>query len=281
MANDLSKRPQPQPRRGPVLATVVAAGRITPNMIRVTLSAREFADVPPDCAGGHCKLMLPDPGQSVEDFAGQLIDGPKPVTRTYTVRYARPDAEEIDVDFVAHGDEGPASAWAARAQPGDVIGFAGPGAPKLTEFDADFYLFAADMSAIPVVAAGLEALPPDARGVAIFEITSPEDRQEITAPPGISQHWLIHDDPHKASRAQIQMVEAMQWPEGRVRTLIAGETGVVRSLRLFLRGDMGVDRRHVYASGYWRIGLAEDEHQKVKRAETEADEAQLSQTSGG
>ncbi|MBO6626552.1 MAG: SIP domain-containing protein, partial [Roseicyclus sp.] len=93
--------------------------------------------------------------------------------------------------------------------------------------------------------------------------------------------WLIHDDPHRASREQVRIVEALRWPEGRVRTLIAGETGVVRSLRLLLRGDRGLDRRDVYASGYWRIGLAEDEHQKVKRAESEADEARLSQVNGG
>jgi hypothetical protein len=44
---------------------------------------------------------------------------------------------------------------------------------------------------------------------------------------------------------------------------------------------MGVDRQQDYVSGYWRMGLAEDEQQKVKRAEIEADEAQLSQVSGG
>ncbi|MBO6604353.1 MAG: siderophore-interacting protein [Roseicyclus sp.] len=281
MAKLPSKPTTGQPRRITALAQVVQAGRLTQNMIRVTLSAPEFAGLPATCAGGHCKIMLPAAGQSIDAFRTQLADGPKPVTRTYTIRNARPETREIDIDFVAHGDDGPASAWAARARAGDVIGFAGPGAPKLTEFDADFYLFAADMSAIPVVAAGLEALPRDATGMAIFEITSAGDRQQIDAPPGVTQHWLIHDDPHRASREQVRIVEALRWPEGRVRTLIAGETGVVRSLRLLLRGDRGLDRRDVYASGYWRIGLAEDEHQKVKRAESEADEARLSQVNGG
>ncbi|MEM7721111.1 MAG: siderophore-interacting protein [Pseudomonadota bacterium] len=269
-----------KPQRVSMVMDVVGSRYMTPNMIRVTLTASEAAVIPASIAGGHCKIMLPGEGQSREAFADQFANGTKPVTRTYTIRHARPEAREIDIDFVAHGDEGPASAWAARAKPGDFIGFAGPGVPKLTEFNADFYLFAADMSAIPVVAAGLEALPKDAKGLAVFEIISPEDRQEIDAPPGIAQHWLIQSDPHVASTAQIELIKSMPWPLGRIKTLIAGETGVVSALRLFLRGDMALNRLDVYASGYWRIGLAEDEHQKVKREEVEADEAKLAQTKG-
>jgi NADPH-dependent ferric siderophore reductase len=275
MANDLAPVPDLKPRRISAVLEVRAARRVTPNMIRVTLTGPDLSAIPAWIAGGHCKLMIPEPGQSRCGFEDRFFNGPKPVTRTYTIRHARPGACEIDVDFVAHGDDGPASAWAGRARPGDVIGFAGPGMPKLTEFDADFYLIAADMSALPAAAAALEALPRDARGVAIFEVTAPEDRQEIDAPAGLSQHWLLHPDPHQPSRAQVGMVEAMPWPEGRVRTMIAGETGVIRSLRLLLRQDKGLDRARVYASGYWRIGLAEDEHQKVKREIDAADEAAL------
>jgi NADPH-dependent ferric siderophore reductase len=275
MASDLSSLPDRKPQRISAVLEVRAARRLTPNMIRVTLSARELAAIPSLIAGGHCKLMIPEPGQSRSAFEDRFHDGPKPVTRTYTIRHARPEACEIDVDFVAHGDDGPASAWAGRAQPGDFIGFAGPGLPKLTEFDADFYLIAADMAALPVAAAALEALPRNARGLAIFEVRAPEDRQKIDAPAGVLQHWLVHPDPHQPSRAQLDLVETMPWPGGRLRSLIAGETDVVRSLRLFLRQDKGVERTRVYASGYWRIGLAEDEHQKVKREIDAADEAVL------
>ncbi|MEO1538483.1 MAG: siderophore-interacting protein [Pseudomonadota bacterium] len=259
---------------------VVGSRYITPHMIRVTLTAPEAAVIPARIAGGHCKIMLPGRGQSRQAFVDQFNTGPKPVTRTYTIRHARPEAREIDIDFVAHGDEGPASAWAERAQPGDFLGFAGPGLPKLTAFDADYYLFAADMSAIPVVAAAIEALPQDAVGLAVFETIGKDDRQEINAPPGIAQHWLIQSDPHIASTAQIEHITSLPWPAGRVKTVIAGETGVVRALRLFLRGDKALDRSDVYASGYWRIGLAEDEHQQVKRAEADADEAMLAEKTG-
>ena len=46
--------------------------------------------------------------------------------RTYSVRRLDTAAGELDVDFVLHGDESPASWWAARAQPGNVLGIEAP-----------------------------------------------------------------------------------------------------------------------------------------------------------
>lgn len=263
---DLKTPPRGKP--GPRLVTVKAARRITPHMIRLTLTGAALSDVRAGCEGANCKILLPAPGQGREDFARQLRDGPRPVTRTYTVRHWRPDALELDVDFVDHGLDGPASAFANRAVPGDVCGLSGPGPVKVSEFAADWYLVAADMSALPVAAATLEAMPRDARGVAIFEITSAEDRQEIDAPEGIAQHWLMHPDPHVPSTAQEEMIRGLDWPEGRVQTCVAGESGAIRALRAYLHQERGLDRRDAYVSGYWKIGLVEDQHQVEKRRES-------------
>ena len=173
--------------------------------------------------------------------------------------------QELSIDFVAHGDEGPASRWASSVRAGDFLGFAGPSEPKVIDFDADWYLVAADPSAIPVAAVALEAMPRDAKGVAIFEITSALDQQEIDAPAGIKIHWLVHSDPHKASTRQEDLIKAMEWPQGRVKTCIAGESAVIRSLRGFLTIEKQVPREDTYISGYWKIGLIEDQHQKAKR----------------
>lgn len=256
------KRPAPQ------VLTVTSARHLTPNMIRVTLTGPGLAEMREGCEGANCKLLFPAPGQSADDFAEQLANGPRPTVRTYTIRHLRKDTLQLDIDFVAHGDEGPASAWALNAAPGDVIGFAGPGPNKVTHFEADWYLVAADMSALPVAAATLEQMPRDARGVAVFEITSPDDRQAIDAPDGIEMHWLVHADPHLPSIAQETFIRRLPWPEGRVQTCIAGESGVIRSLREYLAKEKRLPREDTYISGYWKIGLVEDEHQKVKRAES-------------
>ncbi|MEM6371285.1 MAG: siderophore-interacting protein [Pseudomonadota bacterium] len=254
-------------RPGPRVLRVKRAWRLTPNMIRVTFAGPELAGFPEGREGGNCKLMLPDVGETHADFTARLANGPAPVRRTYTVRHFRPDVQELDIDFVAHGDNGPASRWAGHAQEGDFLGFMGPSPSKVTDFSADWYLVAADPSALPVAAATLEAMPRDAKGVAVFEVTAPDDRQEIDAPAGIEMHWLVHPDPATPSTQQEAFIRALEWPSGRVQTCIAGESGVIRGLRAFLHQEKKVPREDTYISGYWKIGLVEDEHQKAKRAE--------------
>ncbi|PIB24055.1 NADPH-dependent ferric siderophore reductase [Amylibacter kogurei] len=256
-------------RPGPRLLTVKSVYHLTPNMIRVTFQGPELAGIAENCAGANCKIFMPADGQSREDFAHELENG-RPTVRTYTVRAYRADQLEMDIDFVDHGDEGPASAWACNAKAGDFLGFRGPSALKLNEFYADWYLVAADMSALPVAGAVLETMPRDAKGVAIFEITSPEDKQDINAPKGVDIHWLVHENPHHASSAQEDFIRAMDWPTGTCQTCIAGESGVIKSLRGFLANEIKLPREDVYISGYWKIGLIEDEHQKMKRAEAAA-----------
>ncbi|MEM9138553.1 MAG: siderophore-interacting protein [Pseudomonadota bacterium] len=254
-------------RPAPRLLTVEKAWFLTPNMIRVDFTGPELDGFPEGREGGNCKLMIPEPGESRAAFADRLANGPPPVRRTYTVRRYDAAAQRLSIDFVAHGDNGPASAWAGRAKPGDFLGFAGPSTPKVTHFEADWYLVAADPSALPVAAATLEAMPRDAKGIAVFEITAAEDRQDIDAPDGVEIHWLVHPDPHQPSTAQEEFIRSLDWPEGRVQTCIAGESGVIKPLRAMMHQEKALPRQDVYVSGYWKIGLVEDEHQKMKRAE--------------
>lgn len=261
IANKVTKR------SGPRILSVKKAYYLTPNMIRVTFAGPELEGFPTGCEGGNCKIMLPQPEETKDAFIKRIESGERPVRRTYTVRHYRKDAQELDIDFVAHGDNGPASSWAMRAKEGSFLGFAGPSGPKVTYFEADWYLVAADPSAIPVAAATLEAMPRDAKGVALFEVTSLDDKQEINAPDGIDVHWIEHTEPSEDSDAQEAFIRTLDWPEGRVQTCIAGESHVIRSLRAFLQHEKQVAKKDLYISGYWKIGLIEDEHQAYKRAE--------------
>ncbi len=247
------------------LLTVKSAWHLTPNMIRVVFAGPELEGFPEGCEGGNCKLMFPEVSETKDSFADRLAKGPAPVRRTFTVRKFDAETGELNIDFVAHGDEGPASRWATHAKPGDFLGFAGPSGPKVTHFEADWYMVAADPSAIPLAAATLESMPRDAKGIAIFEITSDEDRQTIDVPPGFDVHWLVHPDPYAPTTAQESLIRSLDWPDGRVQTCIAGESGVIRSLRAYLLQERQLPREDTYISGYWKIGLIEDEHQKLKR----------------
>lgn len=236
-------------------------------MIRVTCKADWMTALDAGIAGAHFKLFIPKPQQPDETFLAELENGPRPDVRTYTIRYVRPDAGEIDIDFVDHGDAGPASAWARRCAVGDIAGFAGPGPIKLKDYYADTYVVAADMSALPVAAATLEAMPRDAKGVAFLEVTSPEDKQDVIAPEGVDVHWLVHPDPHRVGTQSIDHISALPAFTGTVQTCIAGESGMIKALRQEIINRRGVPKGDAYISGYWKIGLIEDEHQQQKRAE--------------
>ncbi len=256
------------PRRKTRLLHVARSVRMTPNMQRVTLGGSDLADFPGEQESAHIKLFLPEAGQSSEEFGRQVQSGSKAITRrTYTVRHHRPDALELDIDFVVHEGGGPACDWALRAGPGDIIGVAGPGPIKAPDRESDWFLFGADMAAIPAAAAALEALPQDAVGHAVFEITSDDDIQPVSAPPGIMIHWLVHEDPHVSSAQQLEFFRTLDWPTGQPGVFVAGESGAVAGLRSYLIKERGLDKRKMYISAYWKIGLIEDQHQIEKNAE--------------
>ena len=108
---------------------------------------------------------------------------------------------------------------------------------------------------------------PAGRGVAIFEITAAEDKQDIDMPAGITVHWLVHPDPAQPSDAQETLIRSLAWPDGRIQTCIAGESGVIRTLKALCLKEKKVRRDDACISGYWKIGLVEDQHQKLKRTE--------------
>jgi len=254
------------------MAEVVRSRRLTPGMHRVTFGGEDMADFPAGQESAHIKLILPEPGQDRHEFESLIAEGNAKSfrRRTYTVRHHRPADNEMDVDFVVHEGGGPACDWALAAQPGSFLAMGGPGPKKAPHPAADWYLFGADLSAFPAAAAALEDLPADAVGKAIFEIPSEDDRQALDAPKEIDIHWHVHSDSHRISERQLAFFRDLEWPAGNAGVFAAGEGHAVKMLREHLLNERGMDKREMYLSSYWIIGLAEDEHQVQKRAENAA-----------
>ena len=104
------------------------------------------------------------------DLARSLPDEHRPRPRRFTVRHWDPDARELTIDFVAHGDVGYAGSWAQRAAPGDRLQFRGPGGGYSPRPDADWHLLIGDESALPAISASVESLPASARVVAMIVV---------------------------------------------------------------------------------------------------------------
>lgn len=241
---------------------------ITPHMLRIALTDDDLSDFPTGQESANFKLVIPRPGQE-EIPSPPWTDENKPTIRTYTLRRFDEQAREVIVDFMIFGEPGPGGTWAQNARVGDAIGFAGPGPAKLPDEDADWYLIGGDMSALPAASAILERLPRDAKGYAIFHVLSHDDIQPIDAPEGIQFTWRVDPTPDVLAQGLIDAVASIDWLEGSPAVWIAGEGGAMREIRRLMKKERDVDRRRLYVSAYWEIGMNEDRHQVVKRAELE------------
>ncbi|WP_338694652.1 siderophore-interacting protein [Streptomyces sp. Q6] len=275
----MAERPARKPRKARS-AQVVRTERLTPHMQRVVIGGDGLADFPAELeyTDHYVKLLFPPAGVTyAEPFDAERVreELPReqwPVTRTYTVRAWDAAARELTLDFVVHGDEGLAGPWAARVQPGETIHFMGPGGAYRPDTAADWHLFAGDESALPAVAAALEALPEGTRAHAFLEVEGPEEEQKIDSPVEVT--WL-HRAGRPVGQALVAAVTGLDFPEGRLHAFVHGEAGFVKELRRHLRVDRSVPREDLSISGYWRLGHNEDGWQASKRdwnAQVEAEQ---------
>ncbi len=148
-----------------------------------------------------------------------------------------------------------------------------------------------DETAAPAIARILEDAPRDLRGLAFIEVPEGADVLPIDAPTGVEVHWLprgdaahglrviptvldyLGDTGHSEITVQDAEGEDLVWEtpvysgsgesipssEGSADDRyfwIAGESGVVTTLRRHLVKDLGIDRTQVAFMGYWRRGVA-------------------------
>lgn len=247
---------KPEPR----VLDVKGIKDITPNMRRITLGGQGIKDFPVDQESAYIKLMFP---QSQNE---------KPIMRTYTIIKQRDN--EIDVDFVLHGlnhkgAEGPASHWAKTCVIGDSVLIGGPGAKKLINPQADWFLLAGDMSALPAITVNLAQLPKDAAGYAVIEVLSEDDKQLLQKPENITIEWVVNTVTTESRYPLLDKVKTLDWLDGEMAVWIACEFNSMRALRQYFKQEKQVAKSHLYISSYWKLDSSEDEHKVVKRQDAE------------
>jgi NADPH-dependent ferric siderophore reductase len=265
--------PTARPPRPQVVLEVLASETLSEHMVRLTLGGEGFAAYRnKDATDKYIKLLFADPALGLEPpydldaLRARLAPEQLPVRRTYTVRRVDEEARTLQVDFVVHGDDGIAGPWAAAARPGDRVCFSGPGGMYRPDPEADWHLLAGDESALPAIAAALEAMDDSARGIAYLEVAGPEDELALAAPPGVALHWLHRGGVFtpESTRLAAAVMEGA-WLPGQVQVFAHGEREMVKALRRYLADEKGVDRRRMSLSAYWAFGRAEDTFQAEKR----------------
>lgn len=187
---------------------------LSPSLARFVFTGEDVAQMHTLAADQRIKIFFPSangqppqlPKQGSWQEARRGLDAQSnPPMRTYTIRALRREAREVDVDFVLHGVNGPASAWATRACIGDRLQIV---APNLA-FDGDpggyewqppkalrTLLLVGDETALPAIAGILEQMVvdyPDVPVQAFIEVPCEEDCVELSCSAATELNWLPRD----------------------------------------------------------------------------------------
>lgn len=249
---------------------------ITPHYIRVILKSDQAIDFDKCTPGANNKIFIPPLGKKEVQFAsfdaekGEWVmpeEDVKPIVRTYTHRKYNPKTQEITIDFVNHGENGPASAWARKATLGDQLGVAMKIRETVHYPNVDWYLLVGDATAIPVISCILESLPASARGYCLIEIPSEHDFHPELKHDGFEFQWLINPEPEKGSSLP-HLTMDVQLPINLSKfAYVACEYSSVKELRSYFKDNLGWSNKDFYAFSYWKAGVAEDKSAQDRREE--------------
>ncbi|WP_336335812.1 siderophore-interacting protein [Pseudomonas putida] len=184
---------------------------LSPSLARLVFTGPDVAQMATLAPDQRVKLFFPAPDGSLPVLPADahwktahsaLPPAQRPPMRTYTIRALRREALEVDVDFVLHGVNGPASAWATHAQVGERLQMVAPnlayaGDPGGYEWKPPQgvrnVLLVGDETALPAIAGILEQLAdtqPELAVQAFIEVPLEADCLDLRHGDATELHWL-------------------------------------------------------------------------------------------
>ena len=245
---------------------------LTPGLVRVVLGGPGLAGLAmPDATDTYVNVAIRPAGAPyAEVFEPAVVRDSYPqevwpVRRRYTVRYWDQAARRLTLDFVVHGESGTAGPWAASVAPGDVLVFEGPGCGYKPDPEADWHLMVGDESALPAIAASMEAVPAGTRVVVRVVCDGPDHEILLPSPGDLDLRWLHRTGAADDVDLLADAVSDLEFPAGRVHAFVHGEAQEIRAVRRHLLTERGLDRRDMSCSPYWRRAMDDEAWRKVKR----------------
>lgn len=240
---------------------VVRTRLVSPQLLRVTLHGPDLADFVSASFDDHVKVFFPQGGADKPAMPEVGPNGPvfaegkpRPPARDYTPRRYDAAAQELDIEFVLHGD-GPASTWAAQAQPGQYLGVGGPRGSFVVPKEFDWHLLVGDETALPAIGRRLEELGANTRALVVVEV--PDAAAEIPLPSAanVEVHWLHRGNGPEGSLLE-PALRKIGLPHGEGYVWAAGESAAIKAVRQHLVAERGIAKTRIRASSYWKRGAA-------------------------
>ncbi len=227
---------------------VERSDRLTPGMLRITLSGEDLADFRSLGFDDHVKLFVPTPSGKAE-------------RRDYTPRRFDASSRILVLDFAIH-NAGPATRWALDARPGDTVQIGGPKGSSFVSPDVQRWLLIGDETALPAIGRRIEEAAEGTQIISVAAVTGPQDEQVFDTRAHVTTLWahrplVAAADPGALLgliRALTVSPDTFVW--------IAAEAGVARAIRDHVIEERGHPRSWVKAGGYWIMGHA-DRHERI------------------
>jgi ATP-binding cassette subfamily B protein IrtA len=238
---------------------VLEVSRVAPHFVRITMTSPTlFEDVTVEPTA-FLRFWFPDPEGSDSEFQ-----------RVYTIVWAEPDSGRFAVDVVLHEPSGPASHWAARAEPGmtlPVVSLGSRGFHVPDEVPAGFLLIG-DSASIPAINSILAVVPADVDVEVYLERhTADDDLIPLADHPRRRLHWVDRADDLALAAA----IEDRDWSDW--YAWAGPEAGSLKHLRKRLREAFGFPKTDLHAQAYWTQGREMGSRRDFETTTTVADEA--------
>ena len=218
-------------------AEVASRIAVTPNMLRITLRRIRTETGERFVSSGRPDEFF---GLWLTDARGQEAK------RYYSVRSWRPDADELDIDFVVHA-HGPATRWAREARAGDHVAFDTPRGHFAPPGGTDRVLLVGDATALPAIGRILEErAPSDPPVCAILSVDDVRDRQNLPFRSDDVLHWVGSEE------LLARTVAETAGPQNATYLWFSGEATTMRDVRRHLRHSLGWPTLRYMTMGYWR-----------------------------
>lgn len=233
-------------------ATVRAVKCIGPQFLRITFGGDGLASFTCTGTAPKIKVFVPEVNRIADkwDTIPEFLE--HATRRTYTVRAHRPEAHEVDIDFVIHAD-GPAGRWAAAAAIGnEIVLSSSAGTSPIT---AELALIIGDLSAAPAVMSVLETLPHSATAHIILRVDTPDDQIPLEGAASKCTTWVTA---HHDATPLLQAVQHELQSFAPDYVWAAGEASSLKPVRQLLRADAGFTKSSSHVVGYWKRDATAD-----------------------
>lgn len=240
---------------------VKRVAHVSPHLARVTFTGEELRDFVSAAFDDHVKVFISSDGVSAPILPTVTPDGiafpegvARPAARDYTPRRYDPQALELDIDFVLHGD-GPAGTWAAQAQPGQVLGIGGPRGSFVVPLSFDWHVLIGDETALPAIARRLEELPANTQAIVLIEVPDASAQMALNTQAQATVRWLHRNGIEPGVSTLLpEAASELVLPPGEGYVWAAAESAVARAVRDVMVGSHGIDKSRIRASSYWKRG---------------------------